>query len=254
MAEWIKWALGSARTNKVGSDWTRQLTHTCLYTHASPHTQTHIDTKQHCYHMSALNILYHHLPIHPSLNGNFVFLCGAFWDCCHQHTCYMSLKYTGFTPRRNAASSGLSTHHTLHSDVSREHSQTVFPKHTVRKTSHKAGAPPCTANSSRVLWYSLPGCTVTSRTHGVSWFSILWRWQPRAAYGPWALAQLFGSSYSSPLPTLLWGWWCAHIGRHLQHAQGTCGANPYPSCAPSEYWGSRSLSLSLTIMSSLNLF
>lgn len=92
--------------------------------------------------MSALNILYHHLPIHPSLSGNFVFLCGAFWDCCHQHTCYMSLEYTGFTPRRNVASSGLSTHHTLHSDVSREHSQTVFPKHTVRKTPQKRAPRP----------------------------------------------------------------------------------------------------------------
>lgn len=163
--------------------------------------------------MSAPNILYHHLPSHPSLNGNFVFLCGAFWDCCHQYTCYTSLEYPGFTPRGNAASSGPSTLTLyiltfLESTAERYFPSIQLGKHLTKRAPHPVQPTP--AGSSDTL--------LTSRTCGVKMTALLW-------HSPWAL----DSSLAVPtqaLPTLLRGWRCAHIGGHLPRAQGTCGADP----------------------------
>lgn len=232
MAEWIKWALVSARTKWQWLNKTAD-THTC--THASPHTRTHIDTKQHRYHMSAPNILYHRLPSHPSLNENFVFLCGAFWDCGHQYTCYTSLEYPGFTPRGNAASSGPPTLTLYILTFLESTAERYFPSIQLGKTSHKTGAPPCTANSSRVFWHS---------PH----FLHLWCEDDSPALAlSLGTGQLFGSPDSSSayftagLTVYTHRWALAVCSGHLW-------CRSHSSCEPSEYWGSRSLFLSSTAL------
>lgn len=185
--------------------------------------------------MSAPNILYHHLPSHPSLNGNFVFLCGTFWDCCHQHTCYTSLEYPEFTPRGNAASSEPSTLTLyiltfLESTAKRYFPSIPLGKHLTKRAPHPVQPTP--AGSSDTL--------LTSCTRGVKMTALLW-------HSPRALAQLFGSPYSSSAYFTAGLTVCTH-----RWASAACSGHlwcrSHPSCVPSEYWGSRSLFLSSTAL------
>lgn len=225
MAEWIKWALVSARTKwaVIEQDSWHTHVHTCKPTYTNTYRHKTALLSHEC-----TEHIISPLPSHPSLNGNFVFLCGTFWDCCHQHTCYTPLEYPGFTPRGNAASSEPSTLTLyiltfLESTAKRYFPSTQLGKHLTKRAPH-----PYSQLQQGLL--TLCGVKMTA----------LLRLSPRA------LAQLSGSPYSSSAYFTAGLTVCTHRWASAA-CSGHCGADP-PSCAPSEYWGSRSLFLSSTAL------
>lgn len=178
--------------------------------------------------------------------GTLFFLCGAFWDCCHQHTCYTSLEYTGLTPRRNTASSGLSTL-TLHILTFWESTaKWYFPsiqlgKHLTKRAPHPAQPTPA-GPSDTLLTAALTSCT-----HGVKMAAQSSLCSPGTGTALWQFL-LKPSAYFTAGLTVCTHLWASAV------CSGYLWCRSHPSCVPSEYWGSRSLFLSLTALSSLNLF